>query len=83
MEKKYKFTAKDLLLSVEELNQNGVEKIMTITNKIDSTSLEISKLTMGVLVRKGIRKGYPKPDDQDRYQNEYAKINGLTFKPET
>ena len=74
-EKRYRILSKDINLSVESLSTKFDITHMPRIRDIDETSLEISKLTMGVLVRKGMRLGYPKPDDQEGYCINYVKEN--------
>lgn len=69
--RKYIIQCKDLLMSVEEFGCDEIK--CSKINQIDKISLEIAKLSMGVLVRKGFKCGYPKSDDQDLYRMEYFK----------
>lgn len=71
--KYYEILAKDIRLKVFPVGYGLIQENITSIQKIDKTSIELSKHYMGVLVRKARFEGEPKPDDQEKYQEEYAK----------
>jgi len=78
-DKVYTVLAIDLKFSVEELHFK-YDCFLTKIRKIDKVARDISKFRMALLCRLASEKGYPKPDDQELYQQEYAK---LMAKPST
>lgn len=77
-DKVYTVLAIDLKFSVEELSFK-YDCFLTKIKKIDKVASDISKFRMALLIRLAAEKGYPKPDDQESYQNEYERIRFMKF----
>jgi len=69
--KTYKFIAIDLFCTVGELDFDKDFDWPRLPCNLNNRSISLARAKMDTLIQYGVINGYPKPDNQERYQELY------------